>query len=97
MQGFWSARNWRLDNDALLLPSGQRIALKRIRQWQADLVAGNADLTGKWAGWRVRQQWLILPGGSTRRGRIAQHVLGHDIRRQEWAAQETSRRQLDLF
>ncbi|CAM5409305.1 hypothetical protein RLIN73S_02296 [Rhodanobacter lindaniclasticus] len=41
MQGFWS---WRLDNDALLLPNGQRLHLRDIRQWQADLIAGNADL-----------------------------------------------------
>lgn len=97
MQGFWSARNWRLDNDALLLPNGQRLHLRDIRQWQADLIAGNADLTGKWSGWRIRQQWLIPPGGSTKRGRIAQHVLAHDIRHHEQVEKEISRRQLALF
>lgn len=97
MSGFWSKSNWRLDGDALLLPNGQRLHLKHIRQWQQDLIDGNADLTGKWSGWRIRQQWLIPPGGTLRRGRIAQRVLAQDIRRLEWSAQEISRRQLSLF
>ncbi|MGB5853108.1 MAG: hypothetical protein WBG85_12525 [Rhodanobacter sp.] len=97
MQGFWSPKNWRLDDDALLLPSGQRIALRHIRQWQADRIAGSYDLTGKWPGWRVRQQWLIAPGGTIKRGRIAQHVLRQLMQFSEWEQQETSRRQLALF
>jgi len=97
MRGFWSVKNWRLDDDALLMPNGQRLPLKHILQWRADLMAGNVDLTGKWSGWRVRQQWLIPPGGTMNRGRIAQHVLAHDIRMHEWSSQEISRRQLALF
>lgn len=49
MQGLWSEENWRLDGDALVLPSGQRIKLADIRQWRSDLVTGQFDLTGKWA------------------------------------------------
>lgn len=97
MRGFWSVKNWRLDDDALQMPNGQRLPLKHILQWRADLIEGSADLTGKWSGWRVRQQWLIPPGGTIRRGRIAQRVLAHDIQQLEWAAQEISRRQLTLF
>lgn len=97
MQGFWSPKNWRLDDDALLLPSGQRIALNQIRQWQADRLAGHYDLTGKWPGWRVRQQWLIAPGGTIKRGRISEHVLRHVMRMSDLEQQEISRRQLALF
>lgn len=46
MRGFWSVKNWRLDGDALLMPNGQRLSLKDIREWREDLYAGNADLTG---------------------------------------------------
>jgi len=97
MHGFWSVKNWRLDDGALLMPNGQRLPLKDIREWREDLYAGNADLTGKWSGWRVRQQWLIPPGGSLRQNRIAQHVLAHDIRQLDWTRKEISRLQLSLF
>lgn len=97
MRGFWSEKNWRLDGDALLMPSGQRISLRHILKWRADLIEGRSDLTGKWNGWRIRQQWLIPPGGTMRQNRIAQHVLAHDIRVGEWERQESSRRQLTLF
>jgi len=97
MRGFWNSENWRLDGDALLLPNDQRLPLKYIRQWQDDLIAGNADLTGQWSGWRVRQQWLIPPGGSTRRNRIAEHVMRHHISTWDWDRKEISRRQLALF
>ena len=81
----------------LLMPNGQRISLKHILQWRADLIEGRFDLTGKWSGWRVRQQWLIPPGGTMRQNRIAQHVLDHHIRSWEWERKEVSRLQLSLF
>ncbi len=54
-------KNWRLDDDALLMPNGQRIAVRQILQWKADQLNGHHGLTRKWPGWRVRQQWLIAP------------------------------------
>jgi hypothetical protein len=97
MRGFWSESNWRLDHAELVLPNGQRIALKQILQQRVDLIEGRADLPAKWSGWRVRQQWLIAPGGTLRRGRIAQHVLHHVMHMSEWEQNELSRRQLALF
>jgi hypothetical protein len=97
MRGFWSEKNWRLDDDALLMPNGQRVQLKAVLQWRADLIDGRFDLTGKWSGWRVRQQWLIPPGGSIRQNRIAQRMLEHDIRTWDWDRKEISRLQLSLF
>jgi len=97
MRGFWSETNWRLDGDALLMPSGQRLSLKYILQWRADLVEGRCDLPGKWSGWRVRQQWLIPPGGSLRQHRIAEHVMRYHINAYDWDRKEISRRQLVLF
>lgn len=97
MRGFWSETNWRLDHDALLMPNGQRIPLKHILQWRVDQIEGRHDLSGKWPGWRVRQQWLIAPGGTIRHGRIAQHVLQHLMQTAARHEQEISRRQLALF
>lgn len=97
MRGFWSEKNWRLDGDALLMPNGQALKLKQIVQWRADCIDGRHDLSGKWPGWRVRQQWLIAPGGTIRQGRIAQHVLQQLMRMNEWDEKEISRRQLALF
>lgn len=79
------------------MPNGWRIPLEHIRQWRQDLIGGNADLTGHWSGWRIRQQWLIPPGGTMRRGRIAQHVLARCIAECERDAAEIGRRQLPLF
>lgn len=97
MRGFWNEKNWRLDTDALLMPNGQRLPLKNILQWRVDLIEGRCDLPGKWSGWRVRQQWLIPPGGSIRQHRIAQHVLEHEIREFDWTRKEIGRLQLCLF
>ena len=58
MRGFWSESRWRLDHADLVLPNGNRIALKQILQDRADLIEGRANLPGKWAGWRIRQQYL---------------------------------------
>jgi hypothetical protein len=97
MRGFWSERNWRLDDGALLMPNGHRLTLKQILQWRVDLIEGRCDLPGKWTGWSVRQQWLIPPGGSMRQNRIAQHVLAHEIKCWDWDRKEISRLQLQLF
>jgi hypothetical protein len=79
------------------MPNGHRLTLRHILQWRADLIDGRFDLTGKWAGWRVRQQWLIPPGGSVRQYRIAQHVLAYEIRDRDWQRKELNRKQLSLF
>ena len=79
------------------MPNGWRLPLKDILQWRTDLIEGRFDLTGKWSGWRVRQQWLIPPGGTMRQNRIAQHVLAHEIRNLDFERKEISRRQLTLF
>jgi hypothetical protein len=97
MRGFWAEANWKIDGTDLVLPNGRRIALKEVLQWQADKTMGNLDLLGKWAGWKVRQQWLIVPGGSPRRGRIAQHSMKHIIRMHEWELGEVGRLQMKLF
>ena len=89
--------SWRIEGKALITPFGQRIALHDVLQWRANLLQGNADLTGKWSGWRVSQQWLIPPGGSIRSYRIAQHVLAHEIKKFNTQRIELSRRQLALL
>lgn len=97
MRGFWSESKWRLDGAELVLPNGQRIALKEILQDRANLIEGRASLPGKWAGWRVCQQWLIAPGGSTRQRRIPEHAMRHIVQTFDWERLEHSRRQLALF
>ncbi|OOG55759.1 hypothetical protein B0E47_07730 [Rhodanobacter sp. B05] len=97
MHGFWSETNWRLDGDALLMPNGWRLPLRDVLQWRDDLMQGRHDLGGRWSGWRVRQQWLIAPGGSVRQHRIAEHVMRQHIRTADWDRQELGRRQLTLF
>lgn len=97
MRGFWNEKHLQLDGDALLMPNGQRLTLASILQHQIDLIEGRCDLPGKWCGWRVRQQWLIPPNGTIRRGRIAQHVLQHLVQSHEWERQDVNRRQLALF
>jgi len=97
MRGLWSETNWRLDDDALVLPSGRRIKLATIRQWQENLYLGAFDLTRQWNGWRVRGHHLIAPGGTMRRGYLAEHYLRHLIQSAGWQRQEASRRQLTLW
>jgi len=97
MRGFWSETNWRLEHDALLMPNGQRLLLKHIMQWRADHLMGNVDLSGKWPGWKVRQQYLIAPGGSMRQGRIPEHVMRHLVQVHDTERVDLSRRQLVLF
>lgn len=97
MRGLWSETNWRLDDDALVLPNGHRITLKHILQWRADLIEGRFDLTGKWPGWRIRQQFLIAPGGSMKRGRIPEWYLRHLVQQYDADRLDHSRRQLPLF
>lgn len=97
MQGLWKESNWAIDGNDLALPTGRRIALKQIRQWQDDTIEGRLDLRGKWPGWRIRQQFLIAPGGSMRRGRISENYLRHLVQVVDWDRAEISRRQLSLF
>lgn len=97
MRGLWSESNWRLDHDALILPNQQRIALALIRDWREQQVTGNVDLAGQWRGWRVRQQWLIPPGGSMRRFRISERYARHLAQAEDWERTDISRRQLALF
>ncbi|TAL72899.1 MAG: hypothetical protein EPN56_14190 [Rhodanobacter sp.] len=86
-----------MEDGALWMPNGRQLKLAHIRQWQEDLYQGAADLTRQWNGWRVRQQFLIAPGGSMQRGRISQHYLQHVIQAAEWQRRDTARRQLSLF
>ncbi|MHB1271511.1 MAG: hypothetical protein ACYCZD_01870 [Rhodanobacter sp.] len=97
MRGFWTESQWRIDGADLVLPNGQRLALSNIRQWRANLIDGNLDLCGRWPGWRVRQHYLIAPGGSLRRGRIAERTLRHIVQGHDTERIEHSRRQLGLF
>lgn len=97
MRGFWNEKNWRLDGPDLVMPSGKRLALRHVLKWQDDRLTGRLDLTGKWPGWRVRQQWLIAPGGSLRHGRIAERTLRHVIQTNGWHELDVSKRQLNLF
>lgn len=97
MRGLWSEKNWRLDGDALVLPNGRRLKLASVLQWQSDLLMGRFDLTGQWAGWRIRQQWLIPPGGTIRTWRLSEHYARHAARTEQWHRQDVSRRQLALF
>ena len=97
MRGIWSEKNWRLDHDALILPNGRRLTLAGIRQWQEDLYDGAANLTRHWNGWRVRQQFLIAPGGSMHRGYLSERYLRHIVQTAEWQRKELQRRQLALF
>lgn len=97
MRGLWNAKHWALIGNALQLPNGRAIALDAIRQWQADRLTGRADLSGQWPGWRIRQQFLIAPGGSMRHGRISEGYLRHLIQAADWERLEASRRQLTLF
>ena len=97
MNGLWKESNWAIDGNDLTLPTGRRIALKHIRQWQTDTIEGRLDLHGKWPGWRIRQQFLIAPGGSIRRGRISETYLRHLMQIADWERIETSKRQLALF
>jgi hypothetical protein len=97
MRGLWSEKNWRLDDDALILPNGWRVSLATIRQWRSDLIEGRFDLSGQWNGWRIRQQWLIPPGGTIRTWRISEHYARHAARMETLHAKEVSRRQLALF
>lgn len=97
MRGLWSETNWRLDGDALVLPSGKRLALASIRRWQEDLYKGTFDLTRQWNGWRVRSHYLIAPGGTMRRGYLAENYLRHLIQQAAWSRQDIGRRQLSLW
>lgn len=97
MRGYWNETRWRLDDDALILPNGRRITLVSIRDWQADRLDGRFDLAGKWAGWRIRQHWLIPPGATLRRGCISEYHLKHLIYVHDVDRIDLGRRQMALF
>ena len=97
MRGFWSETKWRIDGDALLMPNGQRLPLKHIVQWRSDMMIGRFDLSGKWPGWRVRQQFLIAPGGTIRQGCISEHTMRHLVKMHDMERRDASQRQLTLF
>jgi hypothetical protein len=56
--------DWTFDPLAQLLraPSGLTITVREIAHWVQDKVYHRHDLTGPWAGFRVRGRWLIGPG-----------------------------------
>lgn len=97
MNGFWAEERWKIHGDCLVLPSGQLITLERIRHELGERMMGNADLRGHWSGWRVRQQFLIAPGGTMRQGRIAEHVMKHLVQVNDIERIAKNRRQGDLF
>lgn len=57
--------NWSFDshNQALRAPSGWTVTVREIATWLQDRVANRHDLTGPWAGWRVRGRYLKGPRG----------------------------------
>jgi len=90
---------WTYDDETqeLRTPHGRVLSIHDIATMLADQRDCRLDLDGKWSGWRLRQQWLIVPGGTMKRGRIAQHVLRHLTQMSEWEQQDLGRRQLALF
>lgn len=56
---------WTFDDSAQTLraPSGLSLSVREIATWVQDRLYNRHDLTGPWAGWRVRGRWLIGPKG----------------------------------
>ena len=56
---------WKFSASKQLLtaPSGHSITVREIATWLQDRVHTRYDLTGPWAGWRVRGKVLTGPGG----------------------------------
>jgi hypothetical protein len=54
---------WKFDeeNQTLHAPSGYSVTVREIAHWLQDRVHGRADLTGAWAGWKIRGNELIPP------------------------------------
>lgn len=56
---------WRFSapKQTLSAPSGLTISVAEIAHWVQDRVHGRADLTGQWAGWKIRGSILTGPSG----------------------------------
>lgn len=56
---------WTFDakHQRLKTPFGHCITVREIATWLQDRIHARHDLTGPWAGWRVRGRFLIGPGG----------------------------------
>jgi hypothetical protein len=56
--------HWRFDeqHQTLHAPSGLVISVREIAHWVQDRVYNRHDLTGPWAGFRVRGRWMTGPG-----------------------------------
>jgi hypothetical protein len=56
---------WEFDaaNQQLVTPFGHKVTVQDIATWLQDRTNSRHDLTGPWAGWRVRGRFLIGPGG----------------------------------
>lgn len=57
--------NWTFDpqRQALHTPAGHTIPLHDVAVWLQDQVHHRHDLTGPWAGWKVRGRFLCGPHG----------------------------------
>lgn len=51
------------EREEFTTPSGQKMALLDMVRRMQDDIEGRHDLTGQWAGWSIRQQYLRGPGG----------------------------------
>ena len=56
--------HWRFDEQRQTLhaPSGFTVSVREIAHWIQDRVYHRHDLTGPWAGFRVRGRWMTGPG-----------------------------------
>lgn len=68
---------WRFDaqRQELHTPFGHTIAVREIARWLQDQTHARHDLTGPWAGWRVRGRWLHGPGGFKTTPEALRHPL----------------------
>ncbi len=56
---------WQFDpvNQRLNSPFGWSVTVREIATWLQDRLHNRHDLTGPWAGWRVRGRYLKGPRG----------------------------------
>jgi hypothetical protein len=56
---------WTFDSvrQELHSPGGTTLTVRVIAQWVQDRIVNRIDLTGPWAGWRLRGQYLKGPNG----------------------------------
>jgi hypothetical protein len=59
--------SWKFDRKAQVLraPSGWSITVREIAQALQDRIACRYDLTGPWAGWRIRGKTMTGPNGES--------------------------------